>query len=49
MRAAHLTTALWNPYIYEEGTTILQTAIQEYDQAVIDLTVSIVGGKLIIL
>ena len=31
---------------YEEGKTMLQVAIEEYDQAVFDLTASVVAGSL---
>jgi len=43
---------LWNtvfhgPEVYEEGVKTLTTAIAEYDQAVIDLTVAFVAGTIL--
>jgi hypothetical protein len=31
--------------VYDDGKAMLQLAIEEYDQAVMDLTMSIVGSK----
>lgn len=38
--------AFINPNVYEDGKATLQRAIEEYDQAVLDLTAFIVGGNL---